>query len=226
MPNIRIAPSILSADFRRLQQQVEAVVEGGADWIHCDVMDGHFVPNISFGPMVVAAVRKVTELPLDTHLMISRPEQYVNSFRDAGADRLIVHAEATVHLHRLVDQIKQAGMQAGVAINPATPLQAIEEILPDVDLVLIMTVNPGFGGQAFIANMLDKVRRLKRLCEARQTFPHIEVDGGIDETTAVDAVKAGANVLVAGSSVFSQANPARAVRQLRKAAERAAAVAA
>ncbi|MDQ7051453.1 MAG: ribulose-phosphate 3-epimerase [candidate division KSB1 bacterium] len=224
MPEIIIAPSILSADFRRLEEQVEAVVAGGANWIHCDVMDGHFVPNISFGPMIVAAVRKVTELPLDTHLMISRPEQYVQPFRDAGADRLIVHAEATVHLHRLVDQIKRAGMLAGVAINPATPLQAVEEILPDVDLVLIMTVNPGFGGQAFIANMLDKVRRLKRLCETRQAFPHIEVDGGIDETTAIGAVKAGANVLVAGSSIFSQSDPAQAVRRLRKAAESAAAL--
>ncbi len=213
---IKIAPSILSADFRKLEDQIHAAESGGADLIHCDVMDGHFVPNISFGPMIVAAARKATSLPLDTHLMIAHPEQYVGAFRDAGTQRLTVHVEATQHLDRLVAQIREAGMQPGVAINPATPLVALEEIVDEVDQILVMTVNPGFGGQAFIERMLDKIQRLQRLLEVRKATAEIEVDGGIDENNAALVAKAGATILVAGSSIFNQSDIAAAVRGLRK----------
>ncbi len=224
MSDLILAPSILSADFGRLEAEIQAVEAGGADWIHCDIMDGRFVPNISFGPMVVAAARKATKLPLDTHLMIVEPEKYVQAFRDAGTDRLTVHAEVAPHLHRLVHQIRDAGMQPGVAINPATPLAAVEEILADVDLILLMTVNPGFGGQTFISSVLEKIRRLRRMCSEKGVAPVIEVDGGIDEKTAPLAVKAGARALVAGSSIFSRKDPAAAVEGLRKRAEAALAI--
>jgi ribulose-phosphate 3-epimerase len=215
---VKIAPSILSADFVRLGEEVAAVVEAGADIIHCDVMDGHFVPNISFGPLVVKAVDRVTDLPLHVHLMIEDPDLYIEKFREAGADNIIVQVEACVHLDRTLHLIKSTGAGAGVAINPATPLVALEEILDIVDLVLVMTVNPGFGGQVFIQSMLGKLRRLaeKNLTDGRQIS--VAVDGGIDPETAPQVVNAGARVLVAGTSIFSHSDPGSAVQKLRKAA--------
>ena len=213
---IHIAPSILAADFRRLEHQIQAAEAGGADMIHCDIMDGHFVPNISFGPMIVEAVRRVTDLPIDTHLMIANPEAYIEPFYEAGTDYLTVHVEATAHLNRLIDRIKSLGMKAGVALNPATPISFLEEVLAEVDLILIMTVNPGFGGQTFLHGMLDKIYRLKLMCEARGYKPHIEADGGIDEQTGAAAVKAGATILVAGSSLFGQSDITAAVRALKQ----------
>lgn len=210
-----IAPSILSADFRNLQAQVRLAERGGADWIHLDVMDGHFVPNITFGPMVVRAVRSLTRLPLDTHLMIENPERYLGDFAGAGSDRLTVHVEACVHLHRTIQRIRELGMRAGVALNPSTPASSLCEVISDVDLILVMTVNPGFGGQKFIKSTLPKVREVALMLGGRDC--RLEVDGGVDVRTAPDLRKAGADVFVAGHSIFSSRNIPAAIRALRKA---------
>jgi len=199
---IKIAPSILSADFARLGEQVTEAEAAGADYIHVDVMDGHFVPNITIGPLVVKALRPVTRLPLDVHLMIEEPERYIEQFAKAGADILTVHQEACPHLHRVIGGIKGLGVRAGVSLNPATPLNTLEEILPYVDLVLLMTVNPGFGGQEFIEEMLPKIERMRRMLDEWGLKCELEVDGGINIETAPKVVAAGANVLVAGEAIF------------------------
>ena len=211
-----IVPSILSADIARLGEQVREAEAGGADRIQIDVMDGRFVPNITFGPLVVEAIRPLTSLPLEAHLMIVEPERYVEDFARAGADVIIVHQEVSPHLHRTVQQIKQLGKAAGVAINPATPAGVLEEILPDLDLVLAMTVNPGFGGQDFIPGVLTKLRRLRQMMNAQRPGCDLEVDGGIHVQTAPLVVEAGANVLVAGSAVYNNhESVADAIRRLR-----------
>jgi ribulose-phosphate 3-epimerase len=212
--DIKIAASILSADFRRLGQQVAAAEAGGADYIHCDVMDGHFVPNITIGPLLVKAVRRSTSLPLDVHLMIEHPEQYIPSFAEAGASNLTVHFETCPHLHRTVQQIRELDVGASVTINPATPLAALDEILPYVDMVLLMTVNPGFGGQAFIETMCRKIERLYETIERRGLRIDIEVDGGIHVDTAPCVVRAGANVLVSGSGIFAHGDGHASAEQI------------
>lgn len=217
-----IVPSILSADFVRLGEQVAAAQAGGADRVQVDVMDGRFVPNITVGPLIVEAVRRCTTLPIEAHLMIVEPERYVEDFAKAGADLIIVHQEAAVHLHRTVEQIKQLGKKVGVAINPATPLVMLHEILDELDLALCMTVDPGFGGQGFISSMLPKIERLRTMIEQHGAHCDLEVDGGIHAETAPLVVRAGANVLVAGSAVFGDpAGVAAAIQTLRQAAESA-----
>ena len=202
--SVLIAPSILSADFGHLEDDVREAVDAGADLIHVDVMDGHFVPNITIGPGVTKAVRAATDVPVDVHLMIERPELYLAAFAEAGADVITVHQEACPHLHRTVQQIRELGVRAGVAINPATPVEALSEVLAYVDLVLIMTVNPGFGGQAYIHSCTDKVARVRAsLAAAELTDVDVQVDGGVDSSTARSVADAGANVLVAGSAVFN-----------------------
>jgi ribulose-phosphate 3-epimerase len=203
---VKIAPSILSADFANLSASVQAAEAGGADYIHIDVMDGHFVPNITLGPLVVAAVRRATRLPLDVHLMIETPERYLADFADAGASILTVHVETCPHLHRTIQQIVELGVEPGVTLNPATSLETLWEILPFVKQVLVMTVNPGFGGQGYIETMTDKVSRLAALARQRGLEPDIEVDGGIDTSTAPTVVAAGATVLVAGTAVYRHPN--------------------
>jgi len=199
---IKLAPSILSADVARLAEQVGEAEQGGADRIHVDVMDGHFVPNLTFGPVIVKWLRRVTQLPLEVHLMITNPDQFLDDFAQAGADTLIVHQEGAIHLNRTVQQIKALGRRAGVAINPATPAVMLDEILPDLDLVLVMTVNPGFGGQQFLAGTLPKIRTIRQRIDSLGTGCELEVDGGIDHETAPLVVEAGARVLVAGSSIY------------------------
>jgi ribulose-phosphate 3-epimerase len=214
---VKIASSILAADFARLGDQVAEAEAGGADYIHVDVMDGHFVPNITMGPHIVKAVRQVTALPLDVHLMIEAPERYLADFCQAGANILTVHVETCPHLHRTIQQIKELGCRAGVTLNPATPVTSLEEIVPYVDLVLVMTVNPGFGGQSFIEGTLSKIERVRAMLDARNPQAELEVDGGIGPDTAARVVRAGARVLVAGTAIFRQDDVADAIERLRKA---------
>ncbi|WP_079709405.1 ribulose-phosphate 3-epimerase [Paraliobacillus ryukyuensis] len=215
----KIAPSILSADFAQLKKEIMEVDRAGADYIHVDVMDGHFVPNITIGPLVVKAIRPITTLPLDVHLMIEEPDHYIEAFADAGADIITVHVETCPHLHRTIHAIKEKGVKAGVVINPATPKELLYPILPDVDLVLFMTVNPGFGGQKFITNVIEKIKQVDEWRKA--IAPHVlfEVDGGINEKTAKQCVDAGVDILVAGSAIFNQTDRKQAIETIRKAAE-------
>ncbi|MGD9343062.1 MAG: ribulose-phosphate 3-epimerase [Desulfuromonadales bacterium] len=213
---IKIAPSILSADFSCLGEEVRAVDRAGADYIHVDVMDGHFVPNITIGPLVVAALRKVTGKPLDVHLMIENPDRYIPDFASAGADIITVHQEAVPHLHRTVQQIKSLGKRAGVSLNPATPVETLDVILDDLDLVLIMSVNPGFGGQTFIPSALDKIRVLRQRITQRGLATELQVDGGVKLDNIRDVAAAGADVLVAGSAVFGTDNYAATITALRQ----------
>ena len=213
---VKIAPSILAADFSCLGKQVREVVKAGADYIHVDVMDGHFVPNISIGIPVVVSLRKITRVPLDVHLMIEKPELYIGEFARAGADIITVHVEACKHLDGTVNSIRKLGLKAGVSLNPATPISAIDEILPLVDLVLVMTVNPGFGGQAYIDGVTDKIARLRQTIDRRKFRAELEVDGGITAATAPVAARAGADVLVAGSAIFnSRLGISAAMKELR-----------
>ncbi|WIW27189.1 ribulose-phosphate 3-epimerase [Bacillus inaquosorum] len=213
---IKVAPSILSADFAALGNEIKDVEKGGADCIHIDVMDGHFVPNITIGPLIVEAVRPVTDLPLDVHLMIEEPDRYIPAFAKAGADILSVHAEACPHLHRTIQLIKEQGVKAGVVLNPHTPVQVIEHVFGDLDLVLLMTVNPGFGGQKFIHSVLPKIKEVKRMADERgKKDLLIEVDGGVNKETAPLVIEAGANLLVAGSAVYGQPDRKKAISEIR-----------
>jgi ribulose-phosphate 3-epimerase len=212
-----IAPSILSADGSRLHEEITAVEKAGADWIHIDVMDGHFVPNITMGPAIISALRKTTKLPFDVHLMIENPESYIESFASAGADIITVHVEATNHLHRTIDIIKKAGKKAGVSLNPATPLTQIEEILPDIDLLLIMSVNPGFGGQQFIKTTLPKIIKARKMLNTLANKPLLEVDGGVNLKNIANIARAGADVLVAGASIFGSGDYAKTIIEMKAA---------
>lgn len=212
---VKIAPSILSADFSSLGEEIKDVERGGADYIHVDVMDGHFVPNITIGPLIVDAIRPVTKLPLDVHLMIENPDAYIEAFAKAGADYITVHVEASRHLHRTIHFIKSFGVKAGVVLNPATPVNAIEHIIEDIDMVLLMSVNPGFGGQKFIPSVLSKIAAVKEMADSKGLDIEIEVDGGVNEETAKQCIDAGANVLVAGSAIYNQTDRAKAIAALK-----------
>jgi len=211
-----IAPSILSADFSKLGDEIRAVEAAGADWIHIDVMDGHFVPNITIGPLIVEAARRVTALPLDVHLMIENPERYIKDFADAGASLISVQAEVCVHLHRTVQMIKEIGLRAGVVLNPSTPLSAIEWVLKNVDIVMIMSVNPGFGGQDFIPNSLDKIKDLHRMIQNSGLSTLIEIDGGVNEKTIKNISDAGVDVFVAGSAIFGSPDYKKTIAKFRE----------
>jgi len=217
----RIAPSILSADFARLADQVEQLEAGGADLLHVDVMDGHFVPNITIGPLVVASLKRVTRLPIEVHLMIQNPDRYLGAFVEAGASTVLVHVEVLPHLHRTLQEIRRLGARPGAVINPSTPVSSVAEVLEELDQLLVMSVNPGFGGQAFIPHSLQKVRDARKLLDAKDSAADVEVDGGVTSANIASLVKAGATVLVAGAAIFREADPSAAVRQLRKAAEAA-----
>lgn len=214
---VKVAPSILAADFANLQSEIELVERAGADWIHVDVMDGHFVPNITMGALVVDAIRPHTKLPLDVHLMIEQPDHYIESFAKVGADIITVHVEACRHLHRTLHYIKSFGLQCGVVLNPHTPISTIEHLLEDVDVVLFMTVNPGFGGQSFIPAVLQKVKALAELKEQRGLSFEIEIDGGVNKDTVKDCVAAGATVVVAGSAIYGAADKGQALQQIKEA---------
>ncbi len=223
MQQVIIAPSILSADFSRLGEEVRAVAAAGADVIHVDVMDGHFVPTITIGPLVVEAVRKVTELPLDVHLMVENPERLIDDFAKAGADWITIHVETGYHLHRSVNRIKDLGKKAGVVLNPATPLNTLDYLLEEIDLVMLMSVNPGFGGQSFIPSTLGKLRALKKMIEERGLATGIEVDGGVSPKTIGPIREAGANIFVAGSAIFGQPDYAAVIAALRQQLQQTAA---
>ncbi|MBW1616997.1 MAG: ribulose-phosphate 3-epimerase [Deltaproteobacteria bacterium] len=210
-----IAPSILSADFAKLGEEIKSVEKAGADWIHIDVMDGHFVPNITIGPVVVKAVKKITNLPLDVHLMIENPDIYIKDFAKAGADYISVHAEASIHLNRTLNLIKECGAKAGVALNPSTPIETIEWVLEYMDFALIMSVNPGFGGQSFISNSLKKIERLKQIIEDKNLSVQIQVDGGVNKNTVSDIAAAGVEIFVAGSAIFGAEDYKEAIDTLR-----------
>jgi ribulose-phosphate 3-epimerase len=216
---VKIGPSLLSADFSRLGVEVKKAEKGGADLLHFDIMDGHFVPNITFGPMIVEALRDKTSLPFYVHLMIERPDQYIERFADAGANLLSVHVEACTHLQRTIQNIKGQKVKAGVALNPATPLNTLEYVLGDLDAILVMTVNPGFGGQKFIKGMLPKIKNARQMIEERGLKIDVGVDGGIDEKTAPLAVRSGANVLIAGSAIFNHADIKLVIQRLRQSVE-------
>jgi ribulose-phosphate 3-epimerase len=221
---IELAPSILAADFAHLADQIHAAEQGGAAVLHMDVMDGHFVPNLTIGPPLIASVRKVTKLPLDCHLMVEKPDEFIPAFKDAGADWISVHQEACAHLHRSIELVKHHDCRAGVVLNPATPIETLSEILDIVDYVLIMSVNPGFGGQKFIRHSLDKIRRLATMREVRGLNFRIEVDGGVALDTVTDVVRAGAEILVAGSAVFGPGDPTDNAQKLIKAAMQATSI--
>ena len=212
---VKIAPSILSADFSKLGEEIKDVEKGGADYIHVDVMDGHFVPNITIGPLIVEAIRPITKLPLDVHLMIEDPDRYIETFANAGADYITVHVEACRHLHRTLHLIKSLGVKAGVVLNPATPVNTIQHVIKDVDMVLLMSVNPGFGGQSFIDEVLPKIREVKSMAEQYNPGLEIEIDGGVNEETAKLCIEAGANVLVAGSAIYNKADRKAAIEAIR-----------
>ena len=212
---VKIAPSILSADFSKLGEEISDVEKGGAELIHVDVMDGHFVPNITIGPLIVESIRPITKLPLDVHLMIENPDQYIESFAKAGADYITVHVEACRHLHRTIQLIKSFGVKAGVVLNPATPVQLIEPIIEELDIVLLMSVNPGFGGQKFIPSVLNKIKQVRDLAKQKGVQLEIEVDGGVNEQTARLCVEAGATILVAGSAVYNQEDRGKAISILK-----------
>jgi ribulose-phosphate 3-epimerase len=213
---IKLAPSILSADFARLLEDVKKVEEAGCEYLHIDVMDGHFVPNITLGPQVVKSLRKNVNMVFDAHLMIENPDKYIKDFVDAGCDIIVVHQEACPHLHRTIQNIKSHNVKAGVALNPATPIETIKHIISDVDMILIMTVNPGFGGQTFIENMIDKIKELKNLIDSKNLNVDIQVDGGIKPENVKCVVDAGANVIVAGSAIFNSDDILNAVKQFRE----------
>jgi len=215
---IKLAPSILSADLLKLEEQIKVVEENGADYIHVDIMDGHFVPNITFGPIIVKTLKKITNLPMDVHLMISEPDKYIKEFADAGSDIITVHQETCMHLHRTIQLIKDNGAKAGVSLNPATEVSTITTLASDLDLVLLMTVNPGFGGQKFIDSVLDKIKELKNLKDKNKYKFEIEVDGGVNPETAKLVAKAGAEVLVAGSAIFKQPDIGKACHDIKNAA--------